>query len=123
MELWIENGSSEELTGLRTMVCVMLKGAPGFNRQTSDNKVLNDPVAAVKSDTNDKWILTAWEKCIQTWDNPAVPCLHANPMLPDCPAGQTVKVRGRLWFHEGTDIEGEIARADEIFGKSSVDEY
>ena len=121
LELWVENRSAEKLTGLRTMVCVMLKGARGFNRQTSENKVLHDPVAAVKSDTDDKWILTAWNRCFQVWDNPSVPCLHANPMLPDCPVGETVKVRGRLWFHAGRDIEGEISRAEETFSKLSAD--
>lgn len=120
MELWVENKSAEKLTGLRTMVCVMLKGAQGFNRQTSENKVLHDPVAAVQSDTNDKWILTAWDRCVQTWDNPAVPCMHANPMLPDCPVGETVKVRGRLWFHAGGDIEDEISHAEKTFSKLSA---
>ena len=96
------------------MVCVMLKGARGFDSQTHDNKVLRDPVAAVKSAAGDKWILTAWEQG-RTWDNPPVPCMHANPMFPDCPVGETVKVKGRLWFHEGSDIAAEMNRAEELF--------
>jgi hypothetical protein len=115
MDLWVENGTSEKLTGLQTMVCVMLKGARGFNSQTSDNKVLKNPVAAVKSTSNEKWILTAWDRCFMTWDNPAVPCMHANPKLPDCAPGETVKVKGRIWFHEGTDIADEIAKAKKTY--------
>ncbi len=116
MEVWVQNGSTEELTGLRAMVCVMLKGAGGFDRQTHDNKVLRDRVAAVKADTGDKWILTAWEHG-RLWENPPVPCMHSDPMFPDCPVGETVRVKGRLWFHEGSDIEAEIDRAGERFSQ------
>ena len=116
MEVWVRNGSTEELTGLRAMVCVMLKGARGFDRQTHDNKVLRDRVAVVKAATGDKWIMTAWEHG-RTWENPPVPCMHSDPMFPDCPVGETVKVKGRLWFHEGNNMEAEMNRAEEQFGK------
>jgi hypothetical protein len=41
-------------------------------------------------------------------------------MLPDCPAGETVKVRGRLWFHTGGDIEEELRQAEKTFTKLSA---
>ena len=43
-------------------------------------------------------IHTRWERAGRTWGNAAVPCMHADPVLPDCPAGETVRVRGTLWF-------------------------
>jgi hypothetical protein len=44
-----------------------------------------------------------------------VPCMHADPVLADCLTGQTVRVLGRLWFYEGSDIDSEIARAQKTF--------
>jgi peptidoglycan/xylan/chitin deacetylase (PgdA/CDA1 family) len=115
MELWLRNFSGADLTGmdaspgLATQICVLLKGAPEFNAQTNDNKIFRPSVAAVRSTTGNRWILTAWQHPVRPWGNPLVPCLHADPRLPDCPFRTTVRTRGRLWFYEGTDIEREIA--------------
>ncbi len=114
MELWLRNGSDQPLAALRTQVCVLLKGAPEFNAQTTDNKVLRCPAAAVRSAKGDRWILTAWERCGRAWGQPLVPCLHADPVLPDCPPGETVRVRGWLWFYEGRDVEPELERAKQL---------
>ena len=46
LELWLRNGTEATLTGLRTQICAMLKGAAGFTAQTADNKTLEPPVAA-----------------------------------------------------------------------------
>jgi hypothetical protein len=127
MELWLRNFSGQNLTGLemqrglRTQVCLMLKGAPEFNSQTSDNKIFRSPVAAVRSDKGNRWILTAWEHCGRVWGNPPVPCMHSDPELPECPFGKTVRARGRLWFYEGTEIERELDRAvhDKTVGSRS----
>jgi hypothetical protein len=115
MELWLRNNSPETLNGLRTQICVMLKGAEEFNKQTNDNKVFRSPVSAVGSTVGNRWILTAWERCGRTWGNALCPCMHSDPLLPDCAPGQTVRVKGRLWFYEGEDIEGEIERAGKQF--------
>jgi len=115
MELWLRNGSAEVLTGLRVQVCAHLKGAPEFNAQTTTNKIFRCPVAAVQAAGGDRWILTAWERCGRAWGSPLVPCLHADPVLPDCPPGQTVRVRGRLWCYQGRDIEAELAQASAAF--------
>jgi peptidoglycan/xylan/chitin deacetylase (PgdA/CDA1 family) len=105
MELFLENGGSQALTSIRAQVCVLLKAASGFNAQTNDNKVLQKPIAGARN--GDRWILTSWQDCGRVWANPPVPCFHSDPLLPDCAPGQTVRVRGRLWFHEGKDIGGE----------------
>ena len=110
MEMWLRNGTAASLTALRTQVCVMLKGAPGFTAQTNDNKILRAPLAAARSESGDRWIITAWERCGRAWANPPCPCIHSDPVFPDCPPGATVRLRGRLRFYQGKDIEGEIAR-------------
>ena len=101
MGLWLRNGTAEPLTRLRTQICVLLKGADNFNAQTNDNKRFGKTAAAVRSRAGDRWIVTEWEHCGRTWGNALCPCLHSDPVLPDCPPGQTVRVAGRLWFSEG----------------------
>jgi peptidoglycan/xylan/chitin deacetylase (PgdA/CDA1 family) len=120
MELWLRNDTSEKLSGLRTQVCVMLKGATDFNSQTNDNKIFRSPVSAVKAAKENRWILVAWDRCGRAWGNPPVPCMHADPVLPDCLPGQTVRVHGRLWFYEGSDIENESRRARQTFAALQV---
>jgi peptidoglycan/xylan/chitin deacetylase (PgdA/CDA1 family) len=115
MELWLRNGSDETLTGLRTQICGHLKGAPEFNQQTTTNKIFRVPAVAVHSAWGYQWILTAWERCGRAWGQPLVPCIHADPVFPDCAAGETVRLRGRLWFYEGTDVESELAQASLAF--------
>lgn len=111
-EQWLTNGTDRELTGLRVQNCVMLKGAPEFAQQTQDNKVFRDPYAACRDDDGKRWIITAWENCIRPWGNARCPCLHSDPQFPDCPPGETVKLRGRAWFYEGEDIEAEFDRME-----------
>jgi hypothetical protein len=120
MELWLRNDTPEKLSGLRTQICVMFKGAPDFSGQTNDNKIFRSPVSAVKSAKGDRWILVAWDRCGRAWGNALVPCMHADPVLADCLPGETVKVRGRLWFYEGSDINGEIERAQQTFAALPV---
>ncbi|MFN7939709.1 MAG: polysaccharide deacetylase family protein [Bryobacteraceae bacterium] len=98
MELWLTNGSDQPLTGLRTQVCVMLKGAPGFTAQTSDNKVFATPRASVRSADGKHSIHTEWSGAGRIWGNPRCPCMHSDPVLPDCGPGETVRQTGRLWF-------------------------
>lgn len=111
MSLWLRNGLDQALRGLRTQLCVMLKGASGFNAQTLENKVFRPPVAAVRSDGNHRWILTAWERSGRCWGNTRCPCMHSDPVFPDCEPGETVQLRGRLWFHEGEAVGQEIKTA------------
>jgi len=120
LELWLRNDTSETLTGLRSQICVMFKGAPDFNSQTNDNKIFKGSVSAVKSVKRGRWILVAWDRCDRAWGNALVPCMHADPVLADCLPGQTVRVLGRLWFYEGSDIDGEIGRAQQTFTALTV---
>jgi hypothetical protein len=113
MEMWLTNGSDRKLTGLRVQNCVMLKGAPEFAQLTNDNKVFREPYAACRSPDGTRWVITAWEPCERPWGNPPCPCLHSDPRFPDCPPGQTSRLRGWLSFYEGTNLEAELKRIEE----------
>ena len=102
MELWLRNGTEQRLSGLRSQICVLLKGTPEFNAQSNANKIFGKTAASVQSASAKRWILTEWERCGRTWGNPQCPCMHSDPVLPDCGPGETVRVNGRLWFAEGT---------------------
>jgi len=95
MDLWLHNGTRERLTGLRTQVCVMLGRAAGFR-----GPVFAGPLASVRGEGTGRWIRTEWERSGRTWGNAQVPCMHSDPVLPDCGPGETVRVRGRLWFEQ-----------------------
>ncbi|MFO1461159.1 MAG: polysaccharide deacetylase family protein [Verrucomicrobiota bacterium] len=107
---WVRNGTSNLLTGLRAQVCVLLGRAGGFEAQSATNKVLEPPLAAVRDSTGRRWILTGWEPLDRVWQNPPVPCIHADPRIPDCPPGETREARGGLWFYEGNDPAAERSR-------------
>jgi hypothetical protein len=114
MELRVSNGSERKLTGLRVQMCVMLAGLAGFERRTNDNKVFVAPFAACKDTKGKRWIITGWERCGRAWGNPPCPCLHADPVVEDCPPGQTRRVRGWLSFYQGTDIQAELKRLQTV---------
>lgn len=97
MELWLQNGTQQMLQGLRTQVCIMLKGAPAFAAQSADNKVFGPSQATVRS-ADGKLIHTEWTGAGRVWGNPRCPCMHSDPVLPDCPPGETVRRTGRIWF-------------------------
>ena len=114
MELWIRNGTEATLSGLRVQNCVMLKDAIGFAELTTDNKLLQSPYVACRNREGNRWIITAWEQCVRPWANKACPCMHSDPQFPDCPPGETRRLRGWLSFYEGTDIEGELNRIEQL---------
>ena len=110
MEMWLRNGSSKKLTGLRVQNCVMLKNAKKFNRQTDENKLLKDGWCACRSEDGKRWIVTGWQPIHRAWANTRVPCLHADPQFPDCEPGKTVRLRGYVSFFEGKDVDKAAAK-------------
>ena len=110
MKLWIRNGSPEPLTGLRAQVCVMLKGLSGFNQRIHANKVIDGNWVACRDSDGQRWIITGWEPLHRPWENPPVPCLHADPSFPDCPPGKTVEANGIITFYKGKDIRQQIEK-------------
>jgi hypothetical protein len=118
MEMWLTNGTDQPLTQMRSQVCVMLKGLLGFNSQRRRQSVVEGPFIAIKADRSDHWLITAWEPNKRAWDNPPVPCIHSDPVFPDADPGQTVRVRGGMWFYEGDDIQAEIGRLAKVFSNN-----
>ncbi len=111
--MWLENGTKEPLTKLRTQVCAMLGAVPGFKELTNDNKTMGTAVTVAQSTTHpNRYILVAFDNCKRTWANQNCPCIHADPTFPDAAPGERVEVNGRLWFYEGDNIQGEIAKAE-----------
>ncbi len=100
MELWLENCTDAPLTGLRTQVCVMLKGLRGFEAQAEDNKEFAASTATARAADGARRVSVEFEHCGRAWGNPKCPCIHADPVLPDCAPGARVMVRGRLRFYE-----------------------
>ncbi len=116
MELWLHNGSAETLSDLRVQVCTMLQGLTGFAAQTNQNKRFQYPWVAGCDESGRRWIVTGWSPTHRTWANPPVPCLHSDPKFPDCPPGQSRRLRGWLSYYEGDEIEAEIRRLAEKTG-------
>ncbi len=114
MDLWIKNGTDTLLTGLSSQNCIMLKGAAEFAGLTNDNKVFSSPYVACRNKSGDRWIISAWENCARAWGNTHCPCMHADPSFPDCPPGETTRVKGWLSFYEGTDVQAEFERIEKL---------
>ncbi len=112
MEMWMKNGTTEPLSGLRIQNCVMSKMAAGFADQTNENKVLTNPYVACRSEDGKRWIITAWEGCDRPWANEDCPCFHSDPKFPDLELGQTHTLRGWLSFYEGEDTQAEFQRIE-----------
>ncbi len=113
MTFVVTNHSPRLLTGLRVQMCTMLGGLTGFESLTNENKRFAAPIAACHDASGRRWIVTGWEGCGRAWGNPPCPCLHSDPVLPDCPPGESRSVRGWLSFHEwpeGTDVDAELER-------------
>jgi peptidoglycan/xylan/chitin deacetylase (PgdA/CDA1 family) len=118
MEMWLQNGTNETLTGLRVQNCIMLKDAAGFADLTTDNKIIRHPYAACRDRSGSRWIITAWEPCLRPWGNASCPCMHSDPKFPDCAPGETKRLRGWLSFYEGADIEDELDRITNLDWKT-----
>lgn len=114
MDMLLTNGTDKPLSKLRVQNCAMLKMAKGFAQQNNENKLFRAPYAACKSKSGDHWIIMAWSPCFKPWGNQKCPCLHSDPVFPDCPPGETKRVKGWFSFYTGTDIEGELNRIDKL---------
>ena len=109
-ELWLRNGTKSKLTEMRTQVCLMLKGAPGFTEQSQAGKEYAKPLAVATASGARRHVLLAFERCGRAWGNPPCPCIHSDPVLPDAAPGERVSVRGKLRFYEGADLDGAKKR-------------
>jgi hypothetical protein len=106
MRMWLTNGTDAPLSSLRTQVCVMLKGLPGFTALNEEGKTFESPVAIARAqDGSGHALLTAWSHTGRAWGNPDVPCIHADPIFPDAAPGATVEVLGEIVFSEKDSVD------------------
>ncbi|MEQ9407014.1 MAG: CehA/McbA family metallohydrolase [Fuerstiella sp.] len=112
MKMWLTNGTDQSLSDLRVQNCVMLKGADGFDQQSSDNKRFMNGYAVAEAAEGGRWMITAWDPVHRAWANAPCPCLHSDPKFPDCAPGETKWLRGWFSFYQGDDIAAELARIE-----------
>jgi len=110
LQAWIRNGSHQALRQLSAQVCVMLGRASGFTNAAAGRRILDAPFAAASDASGRRWVITAWDGLNRVWQNPPVPCIHADPRWTDCPPGETREARGWVWFFEGEDPAPELDR-------------
>jgi len=114
MELVLFNGTDQQLSDLRVQHCMMLAHAAEFQAGSNENKIFRGDYALVHDSERARWLITSWKPLGRAWGNPPVPCLHADPVLPDCPAGASTRAQGWLSFYEGTDWQAEIERIETL---------
>jgi hypothetical protein len=114
MELALVNGTDALLTGLRVQHCMMLAHAEEFQKDSNDNKIFHGDYGLVHNPEKNRWLITSWKPLGRAWGNPPVPCLHADPIMPDCPPGETTRTQGWLSFYEGEDWQGELKRIEDL---------
>jgi len=112
MKMDLSNGTDKVLTDLRVQVCTMLKGVIGFNLQQPLESIVESPFIAVRGVGSDRWIITSWTPSNRVWSNPPVPCIHADPIFPNCEPGQVVSVEGFLRFYEGLDVRSVLKQTE-----------
>jgi hypothetical protein len=117
MNFWLRNDTEKTLGGLRLQICNMLKGMAGFTELTEKNLIKRPPYGACRSADGRRYVITCWQPAKYIWLNPAVPCYHCDPQLPDCKAGQTQRARGVISFYEGDDLQSEFRRLDETLSR------
>jgi len=66
-------------------------------------------IIVVRSHSGDRHVAIYWPKCRLVFTNYGVPCIHADPELPDCPPGKDVTVTGKVIFHQG-NLESLLKR-------------
>ena len=65
-------------------------------------EVADPPLIAIHSSQDEnRWLATIWCPARVLFCNPRNPCFHSDPEIPDCPAGDSVSVKGIIFFHEG----------------------
>ncbi len=64
------------------------------------------------------WIATIWHPARILFSNPGIPCIHSDPLPPDCPPGGKTRADGLILFHEG-DFNSLLERVRRELGLPS----
>ena len=57
---------------------------------------------ATESQKGGQWVAQMWERAWRLFTNIRGPCLHGDPILPDCEPWERVSVKGKALFFEGS---------------------
>ncbi|MBN1344169.1 MAG: hypothetical protein JXQ73_15900 [Phycisphaerae bacterium] len=109
---WRRMAETDRGGGKRSLCHYPLEGGPPVhdgNLWGGSKDVVDAPVAAVTSKDGKHVFAIAWPKPRSILSNADIPCVHADPVWPDCPPGRRVYVRGKIYLIEGT-LEDVIAR-------------
>ncbi|MFC1544918.1 hypothetical protein ACFL4X_02005 [Gemmatimonadota bacterium] len=69
------------------------------------------PLIAVRaSNEPERWLAMIWRPARLLFSNSSIPCIHSDPLPPDCPPGATSSAVGLILFHEG-NFQGLLERA------------
>lgn len=63
------------------------------------------PLIATVSADGRRTVALAFDNSYKIMTNCDIPCIHADPQLPDCPADGSVRTRGKVYFIEGTPAD------------------
>lgn len=74
------------------------------------------PFIATVSKDGKRVIAKAFENAGKLMTNSGIPCIHADPVMPECKPGETVKVRGKIYF-----VEGSLQEALALFAEDFPD--
>jgi hypothetical protein len=74
------------------------------------------PLIAIHSNSDpNRWLAVIWKPARILFSNPGIPCIHSDPLPPDCPAGGSSRAEGVILFHEGS-FEELVKRAELALG-------
>lgn len=71
-------------------------------------------IATFSQDHSNRLVGLAFDNAYKIMTNARIPCIHADPKFPDAKQGETVRVRGKMYFIEGT-LDDLLARFYEDF--------
>lgn len=74
---------------------------PEIERSWWADEQADIPLIATVSQDGKRLVALAFDNSYKIMTNADIPCIHADPMFPDCKVGQTVDVRGKIYFIEG----------------------
>jgi hypothetical protein len=113
---WVRMADTDRGAGRRELVHYPVAGGedlgwlkPGVGGWGASSDVADVGLVAVKA-TDGKHVLgLAWEHPRAIVSNWLIPCIHADPIWPECGAGKRERVRGKLYLMEG-GLDDVLAR-------------
>ncbi len=77
------------------------------------------PVIARKSACANRFVAVFWPRARYVMSNSDLACIHADPIIPNCPGRDEVSLHGRIIFHEG-DVQSLFERTEKELAELSL---